>query len=420
MTIASLSRSTGILLRYANRHGIITGQTGTGKTVSLMRLAESFSSQGVPVFAADIKGDIAALSRSCPTALLDVFGQTGKPLKVTVSAMGADLMARALELSDTQAGCLEIAFSYSSDKRTPMRTLDDLRAVLACLEKDSDVARRYGRVSSASVGVIMRAILRLEMQGGNQFFGNPQFDVADLLVIEFETADAGLIESDGRTKAPLLVVRNAGLVSILDATRLINSPRVYAAFLLWLLTELWDRLPEIGDTDKPRLVMFFDEAHLLFTDCPDSLLQRIEQTVRLIRSKGVGVYFVSQRPDDIPALIRSQLAHTLEHDRALPVGTTRFATMTPGGRPLAPVTVKVDLPSCPLGALSPSEAVRFAPMPEPVASPARRTEPLISAVTVAAILLCAVAIVLWQFDGLAKLAAIGLGAVAGVMTAKPG
>lgn len=411
MSIASLSRSTGIPLKYANRHGLITGQTGSGKTISLMRLAESFSSQGVPVFAADVKGDLAALSRSCPAVLLDVFGQTGKPLKVTVSAMGADLMARALELSDAQAGCLEIAFAYASDKRTPMRTLDDLRAVLACMERDLDVARRYGRVSSASVGVIMRAILRLEMQGGNQFFRAPCFDVAALLEPENRQLATYRAAMTGKWE---------GLVSILGATRLINSPRVYAAFLLWLLTELWDRLPEIGDTDKPRLVMFFDEAHLLFTDCPDSLLQRIEQTVRLIRSKGVGVYFVSQRPDDVPALIRSQLAHTLEHDRALPVGTTRFATMTPDGRPLALVAVKVDLPSCPLGALSPYEAACFAPMPEPVASPTRRTEPLISAVTVAAILLCGVAIVLWQFDGLAKLASIGLGAVAGVMTAKPG
>lgn len=302
MTAAALSRSAGIPLRFANRHGLITGQTGTGKTVSLMKLAESFSAAGVPVFVADVKGDIAALSRSCPAAVLDVFGETGKPLKVTVSAMGPDLLARALELSDTQAGCLEIAFAAARDHGLHMATIDDLRAVLQSLGFQIDTSR-YGKVSAASVSVIMRALLRLEMQGANRFFGNPQFDVADLL----DTTP--------------------GLVSILDSVRLINSPRVYGAFLLWLLSDLWERLPEIGDCDKPRLVMFFDEAHLLFQDCPPALLRRIEQTVRLIRSKGVGVYFVSQSPDDVPPAVREQLAFRIQHSRALRIGQAELSVV---------------------------------------------------------------------------------------------
>lgn len=341
---ALLNRTAGIPLRYANRHGLITGQTGTGKSVSLMRLAEQFSMQGVPVFVSDVKGDLSALERSCPVAHLDLFNG----LSVTVQAMGADLMARALELTDTQAGCLEIAFAYASDIGAPLDTLADLRIVLSAADNDSTVSARYGRVSSASVGVVMRSILRLESQGGKEFFRAPCFDVARLL--------------DMRTKPRLSFEVNArfeytqpdefnGVVSILDSARLIQSPRVYSAFMLWLLTDLWNRLPEIGDIDKPRLVFFFDEAHLLFQDCPPALLRRIEQTTRLIRSKGVGLYFVSQRPDDIPEIVRSQLAHTIEHDRSLPVGTARFATMDMSGKPVPPATVRVELPTCPLGAI---------------------------------------------------------------------
>lgn len=343
MTIATLSNRAGIPLKYANRHGLITGQTGTGKTVSLMRLAESFSSQGVPVFISDVKGDIGALSRTCPAFFYDLFGDTGNRISVTVGAMGPDLMARALELSDTQAGCLEIAFRFADDTRLPLDTIDDLRAVLSTMSASTSASavRRYGNATPASIGVITRALLRLETQGGKEFFRAPPFDVATL-------------------------INSPGKVSILDSVRLIESPRLYSAFLLYMLSDLYARLPEVGDLDKPKLVFFFDEAHLLFTDCPAALLRRIEQTVRLIRSKGVGVYFVSQRPDDVPELVRSQLAHIITHDRALPVGTARFTTMDSNGRPLPAATVKVSLPSCPLGALAETEKPAVAPVVQDV------------------------------------------------------
>lgn len=335
MTVAKLNSRHGIPLRYSNRHGLITGATGTGKSVSLMRLAEQFSRQGVPTFVADVKGDLSALSRSNPARLLDLFGRDGEQISVTIAAMGADLMARALELTDVQSAVVEIAFVWAKDTGIRLDTIADFRNLLNGMARNlettpEEITGRYGHVSKVSIGVVLRALLRLESQGGNQFFQAPAFDVADLL-------------------------SKPGLVSILQAQTLIESPRLYSAFLLFLLSDLYARMPEIGDIDKPRLVFFFDEAHLLFTDCPAALLRRIEQTVRLIRSKGVGVYFVSQRPDDIPELVRSQLAHTIEHDRALPVGTARFSTMDQSGRPIAPGTIKIDLPDCPLGALDPVE-----------------------------------------------------------------
>lgn len=352
MTLARLSRTAGIPLRYANRHGLITGATGTGKTVSLMRLVEQFSSQGVPVFVADVKGDIAALCRSCPCSLLDLFGESGLPLRATVAGFAPDTLARALELTDAQAGALEVAFAYAADTRLPFNTLADLRAVLVeILARRADVSAAYGQVTATSVAVIQRALLRIEGQGGDRFFDAPAFDVAELMP--------------------------AGRVSILVAEKLMQSPRVYSAFLLWLLTDLYQRLPEVGDMDKPRLVFFFDEAHLLFQDCPPALLRRIEQTVRLIRSKGIGVYFVSQSPDDIPHLVREQLAHRIEHDRRLAVGTAIFTTMNSNGRPVAPALVRVELPACQLGALSPVE--RRAYMPEPVAAVPARAMPSIRA-----------------------------------------
>lgn len=363
MTFARLNSRQGIPLKYANRHGLITGQTGTGKSVSLMRLAEQFSMQCVPVFVSDVKGDLGALARSCPVAHLDPFSG----LSVTVDAMGADLMARALELTDTQAGCLEIAFAYARDKRTPMATLDDLRAVLGILETDSEAAQRYGRVSSASVAVIMRAFLRIEAQGGNQFFRAPCFDVAALLEQTYPVRMTfARHDAIGRLVEPSKPVGMSGLVSILDSVRVINSPRVYSALLLWLLSDLWERLPEIGDCDKPRLVFFFDEAHLLFQECPAALLRRIEQTVRLIRSKGVGIYFVSQRPDDVPEIVRSQLAFRLEHSRAYRLGQAGFTGIDQNGRPMNAGVVKVDLPECPLGALTEAERPAV-PEPETVA-----------------------------------------------------
>lgn len=341
MTVARLNSRYGIPLRYANRHGLITGQTGTGKSVSLMRLAEEFSRAGVPVFVSDVKGDLSALGRSCPVASLDLFGN----LSVTVSAMGADLMARALELTDTQAACLEIAFAYALDKGAQLNTLDDLRAILASVESDP-AAARFGRVTSASVGVVLRSILRLESQGAGRFFGAPCFDVAALLQ---QGRRPEIVDTmDGE---PFIApsAAQAGLVSILDSVRLINSPRVYSAFLLWLLSDLWERLPEIGDQDKPRLVFFFDEAHLLFQDCPAPLLRRIEQTARLIRSKGVGIYFVSQSLADVPELIKDQLAFRLVHSRDYRVGQAAFSGIDSSGRPFDAGVVKVDLPSCPLG-----------------------------------------------------------------------
>jgi len=306
-----------------------------------MRLVEQFSRQGVSVFVADVKGDIGALSRSCPATFLDCFGHAGNPLNVPLSAMGADLVARALDLTDAQAGCLEIAFHYATGARRRLDTIDDLRAVL--VELKAGRAAGLGTVSGASVGVIQRALLRLESQGGKDFFRAPGFDVARLL-----QSEAG------------------GLVSILQAQELISRPRVYAAFLLWLLVELWDRLPEVGDQDKPRLVLFFDESHLLFNGMPAHLLQKIEQTVRLIRSKGVGVYFVSQSANDIPQLIRDQVAHKVAHDRALGVGVATLDTLETDGRPAKSAKVRVAMPDCPLGALNPSEVPATA---QPAAAP---------------------------------------------------
>lgn len=332
---ARVTTSTGIPLRYANRHGLITGATGTGKTVTLQRLAEQFSAAGTPVFIADVKGDIAALARSCPVTLLDMFGDVGTPARITFKAMGADLVARALELTDAQAGAVEIAFAYARERRLRLDSIAEFRAVLRELHSNASAANTiYGHVGPASIGVVQRALMRLESQGGARMFAAPAFDVANLL--------------------------EPSRVSILKADRLMSSPRLYAAFLLFMLSDLYERLPEVGDIAQPRLVFFFDEAHLLFTDCPPLLLRRIEQTVRLIRSKGVGVYFVSQSPQDVPQVIREQLTHRIEHDRALPVGVARFRTMCERGRPVDRGAVKVALPACALGALTPNEFAELA------------------------------------------------------------
>lgn len=410
MTHAMLNPKTGIPLAKANRHGLITGQTGTGKTVTLQRLTEQFSKAGVPVFVSDVKGDIAALSRSCPTQFLDVFGETGKPMTVSISAMGPELMSRAMELTDTQAGVLEIAFAYAADSGAALATIADMRNLLSAMIDDSDyINRQYGQISKASIGVIMRGLLRIEQQGGNRFFGNRQFDVAELLdLAPFPFAGSG-------TK-PIM-----GLVSILQAERLINSPRVYAAFLLWLLSELWDRLPEIGDRDKPRLVLFFDEAHLLFSEINPALLRRIEQTVRLIRSKGVGVYFVTQSPDDVPAAIREQLAFRIEHSRSNKIGHARFTGIDMNGRPFDAGVVPVDLPKCPLGALADDEmpvAATVEPMAE---SPqwARLGKPeiaLLLAILIAGGFVFYGIVWLWFAGTMGKAAALGFAvAVAGFM-----
>ncbi|MDH3239061.1 MAG: DUF853 domain-containing protein [Alphaproteobacteria bacterium] len=303
-------------LARANRHGLITGATGTGKTVTLQILAEGFSRAGVPVFLADVKGDLSGLCQAgeakdflikraeaiglsdyefapAPTIFWDVFGESGHPVRTTISEMGSLLLARLLELNETQEGVLYIAFRVADDEGMLLLDLDDLRSMLTFLsENAAEIEREYGRVSAASVGAIQRRLLTLQAQGGDRFFGEPALQLADFMKQTF----------DGR-----------GFVNILAADRLIESPRVYATLLLWLLSELFEDLPEVGDPDRPKLVFFFDEAHFLFDGAPKALIERITQVVRLIRSKGVGVYFVTQNPLDIPDDVLGQLGNRVQH-----------------------------------------------------------------------------------------------------------
>ena len=306
-----------LLPGMANRHGLIAGATGTGKTVTLQTLAESFSARGVPVFMADVKGDLAGLSQpgvadnakvqqrvkqlqitdwspqACPAVFWDVFGESGHPVRATVSEMGPLLLGRLLNLNDTQEGVLNLVFKIADESGLLLLDLKDLRAMLQYVADNADAFRtQYGNVSAASVGAIQRNLLALESQGGDKFFGEPALDLDDLI----QTGP------DGR-----------GVINILAADKLMQSPQVYATFLLWLLSELFERLPEVGDVEKPKLVFFFDEAHLLFADVPAALQQKIEQVVRLIRSKGVGIYFVSQNPLDIPDAVLGQLGNRVQH-----------------------------------------------------------------------------------------------------------
>lgn len=312
-----------VQLPFANRHGLITGATGTGKTVSLQIMAEGFSSAGVPVFCSDIKGDLAGLSvagesksflqkradaigfadeyrfEAFPVVFWDLFGKDGHPVRTTVSEMGPLLLSRMLDLNDTQEGVLNIAFRVADDDGHLLLDLKDLQALQALqallvhvAERASELKIRYGNVSTASVGAVQRKLLVLEDQGGAEFFGEPALEIGELM----RTAP------DGR-----------GVINILAATALMNAPRLYATFLLWLLSELFEDLPEVGDPDKPRLVFFFDEAHLLFDDAPKALLEKVEQVVRLIRSKGVGVYFVTQNPLDVPDMALAQLGNRVQH-----------------------------------------------------------------------------------------------------------
>ena len=305
-----------ILPSMANRHGLIAGATGTGKTITLQSLAEQFSRAGVPVFMADVKGDLSGMSQpggdnarvearvaelglkgfgyvACPVVFWDVFGQKGHPVRATVSDMGPLLLARMLNLNDTQSGVLTAIFHIADDNGWLLLDLKDLRAMLQhAAENASSYSAKYGNISTASVGAIQRRLLQLEHEGGDQLFGEPTLNFNDLMQIA----------EDGR-----------GVVNILAAETLYNSPRAYATLLLWLLSELFENLPEVGDVEKPRLVFFFDEAHLLFNDAPAALLSRIEQVVRLIRSKGVGVYFVSQNPLDIPDAVLGQLGNRVQH-----------------------------------------------------------------------------------------------------------
>lgn len=283
----------GLPLRFANRHGLVTGATGTGKSVTLQRMAEEFSRNGVPVFAADVKGDLSGITTTFPAALWDIFGRHGMPIRTSVQEMGAQLISRMLGLNETQQGAIEIAFRIAEKEQSYLLTLDDLRWSLSdMLDNREDVCKQHGNVTAASISAIQRNLLALEAQGGAHLFGEPPFDILDF------------IQSDSAGK---------GMINLLHADQLMEAPKLYATFLLWLLTELFRRLPEAGDLDKPKLVFFFDEAHLLFHDAPRPLIQSIERLVRLVRSKGVGVYFVTQSPADVPDTVLAQLGNRVQH-----------------------------------------------------------------------------------------------------------
>lgn len=378
-----------LLARYANRHGLVAGATGTGKTVTLQVLAEGFSELGVPVFCADIKGDLSGIAaaaqpkpallqrarelgiddyrpRACPVEFWDVFGVQGHPLRTTVSDLGPLLLARLLELSDVQAAVLTLAFKFADDQGLLLLDLKDLRALLQHVaENAKSLGQQYGLVGSASVAAVQRALLGLEQQGAEAFFGEPALVLADLM----------RVTPDG-----------LGVVNVLAADQLYQQPRLYAACLLWLLSELFEELPETGDAERPRLVLLLDEAHLLFKDAPKALVERIEQVVRLIRSKGVGVYFITQSPLDLPESVLGQLGNRVQHAlraftprdqkavraaaetfRANPrlnvaqvitelgVGEALVSTLGEGGIPGIVERVQIRPPSSRIGALTPDE-----------------------------------------------------------------
>ena len=383
------SQPVRLLAKYGNRHGLVAGATGTGKTVSLLVLAEGFSRMGVPVFMADVKGDVAGLAmpgtasdklrqraadtgvdgytnEGSPAIFWDIYGKSGHPVRTTISEMGPTLLGRILELNDTQEGVLEIAFKLADDKGLLLLDLDDLRALLSHVgENRKEISNTYGLASTTSVSAIQRALLTLENDGAKAFFGEPALDIADLMRTDLS---------------------GKGVVSILAADQLILKPRLYSTFLLWLLSELFEHLPEVGDLEKPKLVFFFDEAHLLFDDAPAALHQRVEQVVRLIRSKGVGVYFCSQLPDDVPQEILGQLGNRVQHAlRAftprdqkavkaaaetfaanpklnvaaaiskLAVGEALVSTLAEGGVPMPVEQTMMCPPRCRMGAITPEE-----------------------------------------------------------------
>ena len=375
-------------LSRANRHGLIAGATGTGKTVTLQTLAEGFSKAGVPVFMADVKGDLAGIAAAgdnpkmaaraeamgiapfafdaLPVVFWDVFGNSGHPVRVTISEIGPSLFSRLLELSDAQEGVLSIAFKLADEEGLLLLDLEDLQALLAYVSENAKaLSAKYGNVTATTVAAIQRKLLQLEQNGAESLFGEPALDIHDLL----RTNQDGL-----------------GIVNVLAAEVLIQKPRVYATFLLWLLSELFEQLPEAGDLDKPKLVFFFDEAHLLFEDAPKSLLQKIEQVVRLIRSKGVGVYFVTQQPQDIPNDVLAQLGNRVQHAlraftpqdqkalraatdsfrpnpafktedtiQALAVGEALVSVLLPDGSPSMVERTKIRPPFSRLGPLTPDE-----------------------------------------------------------------
>jgi hypothetical protein len=316
LVIARSTAEIAMLPALANRHGLIAGATGTGKTVTLQVLAERFSSIGVPVFMADVKGDLSGLAAAgsispkmkerlaalkidepqwsaCPAVFWDVFGKAGHPVRATVSDMGPLLLGRLFNLNDTQQGVLSLVFKIADDHGLLLLDAKDLRAMLQHVgENAKEFTTEYGNVSAASIGAIQRALLEIEQQGAVEFFGEPMLDINDLM------------QTDGRGR---------GVINVMAADKLMNSPKLYSTFLLWMLSELFEQLPEVGDLEKPKLVFFFDEAHLLFNEAPKPLLDKIEQVVRLIRSKGVGVYFVTQNPLDIPETVLGQLGNRVQH-----------------------------------------------------------------------------------------------------------
>lgn len=375
---------------YGNRHGMIAGATGTGKSVSLMVLAEGFSALGVPCFLADAKGDLAGLAMAAnepgdklktrleklklahwkpqanPVVFWDIYGKLGHPVRATISEMGPTLLARVLELNDTQQGVLEVVFKVADDQGMLLLDLDDLRSMLSfAAENAKTISGQYGLISPQSIAAIQRSLLKLEQDGADHFFGEPALELVDLMRQDMS----------GR-----------GIINVLAADQLIMKPKLYSTFLLWLLSELFEQLPEVGDLEQPKLVFFFDEAHLLFDDCPPSLRQRVEQVVRLIRSKGVGVYFCSQNPDDVPGEILGQLGNRVQHAlRAftprdqkavkaaaetfvinpkldvvqaitqLGVGEALASTLGDGGVPAPVQQVLVTTPCCRIGAISEAE-----------------------------------------------------------------
>jgi len=382
--------SVNLDTRYGNRHGMIAGATGTGKSVSLMVLAEGFSKLGVPCFLADAKGDLAGLAMAAsepgdklkarleklqladwkpqanPVIFWDLYGKLGHPVRATVSEMGPALLGRVLELNDTQQGVLEIVFKLADDNGWLLLDLGDLRSLLNfAADNSKGISTHYGLVSKTSLAAVQRALLQLEQDGAAQFFGEPALELADLMRQDMS----------GR-----------GVINVLAADQLILKPRLYSTFLLWLLSELFEQLPEVGDLDQPKLVFFFDEAHLLFDDAPPALLQRVEQVVRLIRSKGVGVYFCSQNPDDVPANILGQLGNRVQHalraftprdQKAVKAAAETFApnpkldvttaigqlgvgealatTLRDGGVPSPVEQVLVASPCCRIGAITDAE-----------------------------------------------------------------
>jgi DNA helicase HerA-like ATPase len=378
--------------KYGNRHGLVAGATGTGKTVSLMVLAEGFSRQGVPVFLADVKGDVAGLAmpgsgsekmlerartigvegyaaEANPVVLWDLYGTSGHPVRTTVSEIGPTLLARILDLSDAQVGALEIAFTLADDRGLLLLDLDDLRALLGFVaDNRKEISSKYGLVSAQSVSAIQRGLLTLEREGGDNMFGEPALELADLLRTDLS----------GR-----------GIVNVLAADQLILKPRLFSSFLLWLLSELFEQLPEVGDLDRPKLVFIFDEAHLLFDDAPPALRERVEQVVRLVRSKGVGVYFCSQFPDDVPGEILGQLGNRIQHAlraftprdqkavrtaaetfvanpqidvakviSTLGVGEALVSTLQEGGVPMPVQRTLMAPPRSRIGAITPEERAR--------------------------------------------------------------